>query len=126
MNDLRKWLFFVPDRLVEEIEGDLMQTYERELVRHGPRKAKIRLIWNTMRFFRPSIILRNSFKVFHQTNFPAMIANYFKVLLRHMARHKVNAFVNVLGLTTGITFALVIGVFVWSEMQVNQQLKDVD
>ncbi len=33
---------------------------------------------------------------------------------------------NVLGLTTGITFALVIGVFVWSEMQVNQQLKDVD
>ncbi len=38
-------------------------------------------------------ILRNSFKVFHQTNFPAMIANYFKVMLRHMARHKVNAFV---------------------------------
>jgi putative ABC transport system permease protein len=103
-----------------------MQTYERELLRHGPRKAKIRLAWNMMTFFRPSIILRNSFKVFHQTNFPAMIANYFKVMLRHMARHKVNAFVNVLGLTTGITFALVIGVFVWSEMQVNQQLKDVD
>lgn len=55
-----------------------------------------------------------------------MIGNYFKVMLRHMARHKVNAFVNILGLTTGITFALVIGVFVWNELQVNQQLKDVD
>ncbi|MEI9920323.1 MAG: ABC transporter permease [Bacteroidota bacterium] len=55
-----------------------------------------------------------------------MLGNYFKVMWRHMARHKVNAFVNVLGLTTGITFALVIGVYVWSELQVNQQLKDVD
>ena len=55
-----------------------------------------------------------------------MFGNYFKVMLRHMARHKVNSFVNVLGLTTGITFALVIGVYVWNEMQVNQQLKDVD
>lgn len=55
-----------------------------------------------------------------------MIGNYFKVMLRHLARHKVNSFVNVLGLTTGLTFALVIGVYVWGEMQVNQQLKDVD
>ncbi len=55
-----------------------------------------------------------------------MFGNYFKVMWRHMARHKMNAFVNVLGLTTGITFAMVIGVYVWSESQVNQQLKDVD
>jgi len=55
-----------------------------------------------------------------------MISNYFKVMLRHMARHKINSFINIAGLTTGITFALVIGVYVWGEMQVNQQLKDVD
>ncbi len=55
-----------------------------------------------------------------------MIGNYTKVMWRHMARHKVNSFINILGLTTGITFALVIGVYVLSEMQVNKQLKDVD
>lgn len=43
-----------------------------------------------------------------------------------MARNKVNSFINIAGLTTGITFALVIGVYVWNEMQVNQQLRDVD
>lgn len=55
-----------------------------------------------------------------------MLRNYFKVMLRHMARHKINSFINIAGLTTGITFALVIGVYAWNEMQVNQQLKDVD
>lgn len=55
-----------------------------------------------------------------------MIRSYFKVMLRHMARHKINSIINITGLTTGITFALVIGVYVWGELQVNQQLKDVD
>jgi putative ABC transport system permease protein len=55
-----------------------------------------------------------------------MLRNYFKVMLRHMARHKVNSFINIAGLTTGITFAMVIGVYVLGEMQVNKQLKDVD
>jgi putative ABC transport system permease protein len=55
-----------------------------------------------------------------------MLRNYFTVMLRHMSRHKINAFINIAGLTTGIMFALVIGVYVWGEMQVNKQLKDVD
>ena len=52
-----------------------------------------------------------------------MLRNYFKVMLRHMGRNKINSFINIIGLTTGVTFALVIGVYVWGEMQVNQQLK---
>jgi putative ABC transport system permease protein len=55
-----------------------------------------------------------------------MIINYFKVMWRHLVRHKANSLINITGLTTGITFALVIGVYVWGEMQVNKQLKDVD
>lgn len=43
-----------------------------------------------------------------------------------MARQKFHSAINVLGLTVGITFALLIGVFIWGELQVNQNLKDVD
>src|SRR5215813_12469439 len=100
-------LFFVPEELREEIEGDLSQRYEKDLRRFGKRKAKLRLFFNTIKFFRPAIILRNKIKI----QPPMMFGNYFKVMWRHMARHKVNAFINVLGLTTGITFALVIGVY---------------
>src|ERR1041385_122492 len=118
----RDWSSDVCSSDLEEIEGDLLQRFQRDLKKFGRAKAKLRLIWNITRFFRLSIILRNKINI----GPPIMFGNYFKVMLRHMARHKVNTFVNVLGLTTGITFALVIGVYVWSEMQVNQQLKDVD
>jgi putative ABC transport system permease protein len=123
MNERRiKGLFFIPDHLREEIEGDLLQRYEKDVQRNGIPIAKIKLALSIIKFFRRGIILRNKIK----TSSTIMIGNYFKVMLRHLARHKVNAFVNILGLTTGITFALVIGVYVWGELQVNKQLKDVD
>ncbi len=121
MNKIRG-LFFIPEQLREEIEGDLLQRFEKDSKRHGYRIANIKLALSVIKFFRPGIILRNKIK--YQP--PMMIGNYFKVMLRHLARHKVNAFVNILGLTTGITFALVIGVYVWGEIQVNKQLKDVE
>ena len=43
-----------------------------------------------------------------------------------MFRQKTYAGITILGLTVGITFAMLIGVFVWSELEVNQNLKDVD
>ncbi|HZY81362.1 MAG TPA: ABC transporter permease [Cyclobacteriaceae bacterium] len=129
MNDNLPWWvnkfveLIAPASLQEEIEGDLAQRFERDKIKYGVRKARLRLAWNAIRFLRLSIILRNKISVRIRL---FMIHNYFKVMLRHMARHKINSFINIAGLTTGITFALVIGVYVWGEMQVNQQLKDVD
>ena len=48
-----------PDHLLEEIEGDLFQKFERDTKVVGEKKAKIRFVWNSMRFFRPGILLRN-------------------------------------------------------------------
>lgn len=55
-----------------------------------------------------------------------MFRSYLKVMIRNMARQKFHSAINILGLTVGITFAMLIGVFVWGELQVNQDLKDVD
>ncbi|HET9486101.1 MAG TPA: ABC transporter permease [Chryseosolibacter sp.] len=55
-----------------------------------------------------------------------MLLNYITIMLRNMASHKAYAGITVLGLTCGITFSLLIGVFVWTELQVNQNLKDVE
>jgi putative ABC transport system permease protein len=53
-----------------------------------------------------------------------MVKNYFKVAWRNIVKHRFYSFVNMIGLFTGITFALLIGVYVWQELQVNQQLKN--
>lgn len=55
-----------------------------------------------------------------------MLKNYIKVLVRNIARHKLYSVITILGLTAGISFALVVGIFTWTEMQVNQDLVDVD
>lgn len=55
-----------------------------------------------------------------------MIRSYLTIMFRNVMRQKIYAAITILGLTFGITFTLCIGVFVWSELQVNQDLKDVD
>ena len=55
-----------------------------------------------------------------------MLLNYIRIMLRNMASHRAYAGITVLGLTVGITFSMLIGVFVWTELQVNQNLKDAD
>lgn len=55
-----------------------------------------------------------------------MIQSYFKMLFRSLLKRKFYSAINLLCLTVGITFALLMGLFIYGELQVNQSLKDVD
>lgn len=55
-----------------------------------------------------------------------MIQNYFTTLFRSMMRQKFHTAINVVGLTAGISFALLIGLFIRGELQVNHNLADAD
>ena len=47
-------------------------------------------------------------------------------MMRNVAKQKFISAITVLGLTAGMTLALLIGVFICGELQVNKSLKDVD
>jgi putative ABC transport system permease protein len=53
-----------------------------------------------------------------------MIRNYLIIMLRSMRRKKFLTAINVFGLSVGITFALLIGMFVAKELEVNKTFKD--
>jgi putative ABC transport system permease protein len=95
--------------LLEEIEGDLLQRYERDAKTHTQSKAKRKLLWNVIRFLRPGILLRNNSSIDLTPLY--MLTNYFKVALRFMFRHKTFSAINILGLTMGFTGALLL--FIW-------------
>jgi len=55
-----------------------------------------------------------------------MIKNYFKIAWRNIIKNRFYSLVNIIGLSTGIAFTLLIGAYVWSELQVNTHLKNAD
>jgi len=104
---------FCPDHLYEEIEGDLIQKFERDVKLFGEKQAKQRLLWNVIRFCRPGIIFRRRST---RTNHTSMILNNIQFSLRHLGRQKVNTFIHVIGLTIGITTCLLIALFIHHEL----------
>ncbi len=55
-----------------------------------------------------------------------MLQNYFKLAWRNLLKHKGFSFINIAGLSVGIGFVLLIGAFIYTEVQVNASLKNND
>ena len=55
-----------------------------------------------------------------------MLKNYLKIATRALRRNAFYSILNVVGLAAGITFALLIGSYVWSEFQVNRDVRNAD
>lgn len=55
-----------------------------------------------------------------------MIRNYFKIALRGFAKHKLTFFINLFGLSLGLWAAILIGLWVNSELNINKELPDVE
>lgn len=53
-----------------------------------------------------------------------MLKNYFKIAWRNITKHRFYTAINIFGLFTGLTFALLIGTYVWGVLQVNRNLKN--
>lgn len=100
-----KGLFFISEHLREEIEGDLLYRFEKDVKKFGRRRAQIRLTINTIKFFRPGILFRRSPYKKHYA--PYMFKNYFVIAFRNMMAHKTNSGINMLSLIVGITSALI-------------------
>src|SRR5688500_10173693 len=104
---LRFFRWFCDPAIVEDIEGDLTEMFQREALSGSISKARLRFSINTLRLFRPGIIK----KFGHQPSFiyPApMLKNYFITSMRSLMRSKVFSAINIVGLAVGLaTFSLI-------------------
>jgi len=55
-----------------------------------------------------------------------MLKNYLIIAVRHLSRHKLFSTINILCLAIGITFSMVIGVYIINQKNVNASIKNVD
>ncbi|HTJ50510.1 MAG TPA: ABC transporter permease [Cyclobacteriaceae bacterium] len=107
---LRFLQWICPDHLLEEIEGDLIQKFNKDLRIAGEEKAKKRFVWNTIRFFRPEILFRN--KISAKAGQLPMFKNYFKTSYRHILNSKLNFVFKLGGLTITVLSFLIIAIYI--------------
>lgn len=104
--------FYCRPDLLEEIEGDAMELFERR-EKQKPMKAKWLFVWDVIRFFRPSNIrkFRRS-----NSNIISMTRNNFKIAARVLWRQKVNTAMNVAGISIGIACFMLIALYARQEL----------
>ena len=107
--------FFVKEDYLEEIEGDMEEIFQDALEQQAIKKAKRLYAWEVLRLFRPNIIkpikINRAFIRFD------MIRHNFLIAFRNFKRFKNAFFINLIGLSTGLTCVFLI--YLW----INDELK---
>lgn len=103
---LQFFRWFCHEDMLDYIEGDLWEVYDRRLKKSGKWKADWGFFKDVLLLFRPGIISpRKPFQ--NLTNY-AMLQNYFKIGWRNLTRNQEYSLVNVAGLGMSITCCLLI------------------
>jgi putative ABC transport system permease protein len=107
---LRFFRWFCHPRMLDYIEGDLLEVYERNLETLGKRKADWRFIKDVLLLFRPGIIRPR--KPYQNLTPYGMYKSYFKIGWRTLLRNKEYTLINIAGLALSITCCILIFVLV--------------
>lgn len=101
-----------------DIEGDLLELYEKREAGSGRLRANLLLFKDVLFLFRPGIIRSASIQPITNNG---MIRSYFKMGWRSLWKNKLYSTLNVTGLTFGIVCFLLIGLYVHDELTFDRQ-----
>lgn len=108
----KKLLFsFLRNDLAEEVEGDLEERFYSDLKRKSHLRAKLNYWYQVINYLRP-FALRKSIVHFNRYD---MFQSNMKVAVRSLWRHKASTFINLFGLTVGLSSCLLIGLYLQNE-----------
>lgn len=103
---LRLLKLFCDPTLVDEIEGDMEEMYNKWLTLYGRSKARRLYVIHTLKFMRPFIFKRRVSS--YPTKPVDMTLNYFKMAWRNISRNKIFAMINVAGLALSVACVILI------------------
>ena len=121
---LRFFRWYCHPKLVDFIEGDLLEEYHERLRKSGKRKADRKFIIDVLLLFRPGIIRPP--EGYNHLNPTDMYKSYFKIAWRILLKHKGYSFINVGGLALGMTVAMLIGLWIYDELSFNKYYQNYE
>ena len=110
-------LFCAP-HLLEEVQGDLEERFQRRVTLFGERVAGRQYAREVLGFLRPFALKRrpNDFSQPVSIN-SLMFQNHFKIAWRSLLKQKHHAALNLVGLAIGLTACLLMGLYVYDELR---------
>ncbi|NBA87905.1 FtsX-like permease family protein [Emticicia sp. CRIBPO] len=119
--------WFCASHLLEEVQGDLHERFQRDVKLFGEPFARRRYFWCVLAFFRP-FALKNKKQNDYSTPLLSidMIRNYFKIAWRNLLKNKSYSAINIGGLAMGMAVAMLIGLWVYDELSYNKYHKNYD
>ena len=121
---LRFFRWFCDPVIVEDIEGDLTEMFQRDADAGNISKARLRFARNTLRLFRPGIIKKISQPSLTPSS--PMFRNYFITSMRSLMRSKGFSTINILGLAVGLATFSLISIYVYHELSFDRYHKNAD
>jgi putative ABC transport system permease protein len=122
---LRFFRWFCDPSVAEDIEGDLMEMFQREADNGNIFKAKLQFSLNTLRLCRPGIIKKIDQSSLYIHPSP-MFKNYFITSVRSLIRNKGFSVINIIGLAVGLATFSLISLYVYHELSFDRYHKNAD
>lgn len=96
--------------LLEDLQGDLHEYFDRNLANKGPKKAKVNFVLDVFKFIRPYTIRK--VEILNNLTTTIMFKNYFKTSVRSIARNKLFSAINIIGLAISMSVCLLMISFI--------------
>jgi putative ABC transport system permease protein len=96
--------WFCKDEVLENVQGDLHEIYQKRVVMMGPRKAKLLFIRDVIGLLRPRLIKK--FQGDHQANQFGVFKNNFKTSVRSIKHNVLFSAINVVGLAISMSVGI--------------------
>ncbi len=115
------WTFlrwFCKTEYLQDIEGDLLQFYNRRVGVLGSRRANWLFTKDVLLLFRPGMI--RSIYEYQKLRIMDLLLHSFKVSFRNFKKYRSSFLINLLGLSTGLACVLFIFLWVQDELAVDQ------
>ena len=110
--------WFCADKWIDELLGDLEEEFIDNADEKGLMRARFIYYWEVFLLLRPHIWKRKT------QNSRFMLKSYIRSAYRNLVNHKVYGFINISGLSIGITCFLLIGFYVYDELSYDKFFKD--
>lgn len=114
--------WYCKPELLEDIEGDIHEDFNKRHTRSGRRQAHLYYFLDVLRFFRPFVIK----KLFKTQNTNTMFKLNTMIAFRHLAKNKLYSFINITGLAIGIAACLIIAHYVIFQLSYDKFHENAD